>query len=242
MAKPNKNAKEMLDWFLGIFNCKELRYLPDNVLANVLANNTEIYEEYIKEYPDLKLDSLREFFETYLADRKFLSQDFTPDSIAQLMTEILLLDKNEGVPEVLDEAAGIGCLIIPYWRYNPDVKVYAREFSATTIPFLLFNLAVRNMQGVVICGDTLSLETFAVYVLNKGEKYSAVKEFDYFNEVGTLSAVGLLNILYAWSPKRIEKLTVNEFDINEIIKTTDPFFIIKAIEKFYPEKLKYERP
>ena len=195
MAKPSKTTKDMYNWFLDIFGCKELRYLPDKVLESILANNTEIYEKYIKEYPDLKSDSLREFFETYLADKKFLAQDFTPDSVALLMTEILLTTRKDKQKEMLDEAAGIGSLIIPFWKHNPDVTVYARELSATTIPFLLFNLALRNMQGVVICGDTLSLETFAVYILNKGEEYSIVKEIDLQEELNHTDPIYLIKAL-----------------------------------------------
>lgn len=205
MAKPKKETQNMYKWFLDIFDCKELRYLPDKVLESVLANNTAIYEEYIKEYPDLEKDTLREFFETYFADTTFLAQDFTPDSVALLMTEILLSAREDKQKEVLDEAAGIGSLIIPFWKHNPDVTVYARELSATTIPFLLFNLALRNMQGVVIRGDTLTLETFAVYVLNKGEKYSTVTEIDLIEEVKRSDPIYLMKGLMAYYPERFKR-------------------------------------
>lgn len=205
MSKPSKQSNEMYKWFLDVFNCKELRYLPDDVLKEVLANNTAIYEEYIKKYPDLTRDSLKEFFETYFADRKFLSQDFTPDDVAMLMAEICgaaqLLEKD---PEILDECAGIGTLIIPTWRANPDVMVYARELSAATVPFLLFNLALRNMQGVVVRGDTLSLETFAVYILNKGEKFSTVTEFNLQEEIKRIDPLMFMKLLISRNPERFK--------------------------------------
>lgn len=195
MAKPKKEQKEMLDWFLNIFGAKELRYLPDNVLANVLANNTAIYDEYIKKYPDLEKDSLREFFEFYLSDKKFLAQDFTPDSVAQLLAEINAITAKR---EILDECAGIGSLIIPYWKTYHDVIVWAREKSVTTIPFLLFNLAVRNMQGVVIQGDTLTLESDKVYLLSKGDQFSHVQEFNVKEAIRHTDPVYLIKALMAW--------------------------------------------
>lgn len=212
MAKPDKEAEEMLDWILKIFNSKELRYLPDDVLANVLANNTEPYDEYIKKYPNLSEDSLKLFFENYLADRKFLDQDFTPDSIAMLLAEMTNPQK-----EVLDECAGIGSLLIPAWRKNPDVMVYAREKSNTTIPFLLFNLALRNIQGVVVRGDTLTLETFEVYVLNKGEKYSTVTQIDIVEEVKRSDPIFLMKALMAYYPDRFKYgQSINQQDNKQI--------------------------
>lgn len=208
MAKPKKEVRDMLQWFLDIFDCKELRYLPDSVLKNILANNTTVYDEYIKEYPDLENDSLRTFFETYLSDRTFLSQDFTPQSIALLMTELALVGMETPPPEILDECAGIGSLIIPYWNVNKDVTVYARELSLTTIPFLLFNLAVRNMRGIVVRGDTLSLETQQVYLLNHGEKYSEVTEIDFMDAVKQTDPILILKTLMHYSPQRLKEVKV----------------------------------
>lgn len=211
MAKPSKKSRDMYQWFLDIFECKELRYLPDNVLKEVLANNTAVYEEYIKEYPDLSEDSLREFFETYFADRKFLNQDFTPDSLAFLIAELI-----GPQPETVEEAAGIGSLIIPQWNMNHDIKVYARELSAVTIPFLLFNLALRNMQGVVIHGDTLTLETFAVYVLNKGENFSVVTKINFEEEVKRTDPLILMKSLLNYYPERFKYERQSKSDPEQI--------------------------
>lgn len=202
--KSTKNSRDMSKWFLEIFDCEELRHLPEAVLDKILENDTKIYEEYIKEYPDLKDDTLREFFETYFSDREFLAQDFTPSGLSMLLTELALAGECEPPKEMLDECAGIGSLIIPYWLHNPDVMVYAREISSGTIPFLLFNLAVRNMQGVVVQGDTLTLETFNVYVLNKGEEFSTVQKFDLNEEIKRLDPIFLMKALMAYYPERFE--------------------------------------
>lgn len=183
---------EMRRWILDLFETDDLRYLPEKVLAHCLDNDTNVYDKYLEEFPDLSVDTLKSFFETYFSDRNFLNQDFTPDDIALLMAELV------GGPqeEVLDECAGIGTLLIPQWKKNQDVTVYARELSAVAIPFLLFNLALRNMQGIVIRGDTLSYETFSAYLLQKGEKYSTITELDLEQEYKRIDPLMILKMLY----------------------------------------------
>ena len=201
MAKIDKEAENKLKWFLDIFDCDEAHHLPDKVLEKVLEGDTQIYEKYIKEYPDLDQDSLRILFETYFADRKILKQDFTPNSITELITELTLSDKDKP-PELLDECAGIGCLIIPYWKKNPNVFVWAREMSAGTIPFLLFNLALRNMHGIIVQGDTLNFETSKVYQLTKGSQFSNVREFDFQGAIQHTDPILILKAMLYYDPKK----------------------------------------
>ena len=216
MKKTDKEAQDKLKWFLDIFDCDEAHHLPDKVLEKVLDGDTQIYENYIKEYPDLSQDSLRILFETYFSDRKILKQDFTPDSIAELLTNIAVTGI-DNPPEMLDECAGIGCLIIPYWKKNPNVFVWAREKSAGTIPFLLFNLALRNMHGIIIQGDTLTLETSKLYQLKKGEQFSKVSEFDYKNALEHTDPILLLKAMLRYNPERfMNEQPNNQSDTSQV--------------------------
>lgn len=199
MSKLDKEIKQKRDWFLHIFGVDDERKLPEKVLEACLSGDTKTFDEYLKEYPDLERDTLREFFEIFFADKNFLAQQFTPDGVALLMAE---LTASENQKEVLDECAGIGSLVIPVWRKNHDVIVYARELSATTTPFLLFNLAIRNIRGIVVCGDTLTLETYDVYFLEKGKKYSKITKLDCFKELQRVDPFKILKMLYGSSESR----------------------------------------
>lgn len=59
-------------------------------------------------------------------------------------------------------------------RDRADYTVYAEEFSERTVPFLLANLALRNAEGYVVNGDSLTGEIKALYKLEKSETYSRI--------------------------------------------------------------------
>lgn len=129
---------------------------------------------------DLRLDYdwFRGYFEEEAAERKGKKQDFTPDSVSKLLSEIV------GGDGALDIASGTGSLLIQKWfndlikvpvlRYYPSNYLYfAEELSDRAIPFLLFNLAARGMNATVIHIDSLSRENCkGVYFLqNIGDSF-----------------------------------------------------------------------
>ena len=46
----------------------------------------------------------------------------------------------------------------PKWNENNDLKFICKEYDSRVIPFLLFNLAIRNIDAEVIHCDVLSDE------------------------------------------------------------------------------------
>jgi hypothetical protein len=69
-------------------------------------------------------------------------------------------------------------LTIQRWIKNKNNKFICEELDERVIPFLLFNLTVRNIEGYVIHGDVLKQKIFRIFELAKGEKYSAIKEIE----------------------------------------------------------------
>lgn len=78
--------------------------------------------------------------------------------------------------KIYEPAAGTGSMIISHWwdtfsAFCPgnlpfmSYLAVAHEISEHTIPFLLFNLAYRGIQSIVIHGDCLSGATFNVYTI-----------------------------------------------------------------------------
>ena len=88
---------------------------------------------------DLTVDWMQKIYQYYLADRKEKKQDYTPASLAQFMG--LLAGDSE---EIVDMCAGSGALIIQKWQQNHDIRFTALEIDENVIPFLLFNMVLRN--------------------------------------------------------------------------------------------------
>lgn len=121
---------------------------------------------------DLCTDELQKIFQYHYADRKEKMQDYTPVSLAKLCS---VATKTDG-DVVYDLCAGSGALTIQKWAQDPTKVFICEELDERVIPLLLFNMAVRNMRGWVINRNALTLEMQAVYRLETGERFSAIKK------------------------------------------------------------------
>lgn len=128
---------------------------------------------------DLSVDELQKIFQYYYADRKEKMQDYTPHTLAKLCASAT--KTNGGV--VYDLCAGSGALTIRKWEQNPTKTFICEELDERVIPLLLFNMAVRNMGGWVINRNALTMETQAVYRLESGKRFSAIKKEDTAPEI-----------------------------------------------------------
>lgn len=123
-------------------------------------------------------DSFTQFFQDYSAEQKNMKQDFTPSSIADLISTLVEPDKYNVTKadnfSGYDPAAGTGALIIAKWfkdqrsssifTYAPHDYLYlVEELADNAIPYLLHNLAIRGMNCIVIHGDTLTRKAKQVY-------------------------------------------------------------------------------
>lgn len=118
---------------------------------------------------DLSEDWMQKIYQYYLADRKEKMQDYTPKCLAQFLA--MLAGDAE---EIVDLCAGSGALIIQRWNQNRNQRFKAYELDGNVIPFLLFNLAIRNIEAQVNVGDVLQGEVTEIYAVRKGERYGKV--------------------------------------------------------------------
>lgn len=156
-----------------IFNISESYKLPEK-LMQILFDDIQkehIFNQIIDSGADLNIDFLRDYFQEEHGERDRLKQDFTPDCLTDLVMRLL---KNEN--SCADICSGTGALSIAYYKKNPHAFFHCVEFSSRTIPFLLFNLAIRGIAGQVIHGDALTGEITKIYSLTNCGKYSAVTE------------------------------------------------------------------
>lgn len=157
---------EIAQWLFEAFEAKEVHELPAKMMESLLdeAKRPVILESYCQSFSDLQHDYLRDFFQDRAADRKALKQDYTPDSICQLVAHLV------GKPErCLDLCAGTGALTIGVWKESSETEFTCLELSAMAIPFLLLNLSVRGIKAVVLHGDVLTDEIQAIYELENGK-------------------------------------------------------------------------
>ena len=72
--------------------------------------------------------------------------------------------------------AGTGGLTIALHNRFPDAYYHLEEISERTIPILLFNLAIRNINAEVINGDNLEQTAKHYYRVVPGRKYGTIDE------------------------------------------------------------------
>ena len=122
---------------------------------------------------DLNTDWMQKIYQYYLADRKEKKQDYTPASLAQFMG--LLAGSSE---RIVDMCAGSGALIIQKWNQKPETRFTALEIDENVIPFLLFNMVLRNIRCRVFQMDALTGENAVrAWDIMKGEEFGRITDF-----------------------------------------------------------------
>lgn len=170
-----------------ILNIDDAYKAPDTLLALMLdkTQRENIFKKFLNISTDLSFDWFHEYFEDEQAERKSKKQDFTPDSIATLLNK--LTSNTTGY--YYEPTAGTGGILITRWwqdclndpvgtknntnipgisffTYDPRKYWYqVEELSDRAVPFLIFNMAIRGMNGVAIQCDSLSREAKEAYFI-----------------------------------------------------------------------------
>lgn len=163
-------------------------------------------EETFKKFLEIETDMSYEWFQEYFGDeqaeRKSKKQDFTPPSISKLVVKLVGKDNST----YYEPAAGTGSMLIAKWyndrlknplykrpetdnplikfltsptfTYDPRAYWYqAEELSDRAIPFLIFNMAIRGMNGSITQCDSLSRKaTRAFFIRNDTDNYLGFSE------------------------------------------------------------------
>ncbi len=164
--------KEITERMLELLNVKSTEELSDRLFEVVKNNDMTIYEKFCEIVEnDLSIDWMQMIFQYYQADRREKMQDDTPKSLAVLMGK--LAGKAD---EITDLCAGSGALTIQKWSMDQDQRFILYEMDYKVIPFLLFNMAVRNIECVIYHSDVLQQEVFHTYRIRKSEKFGIFEE------------------------------------------------------------------
>lgn len=164
--------KELTEKTLELLEIKDVENMSERLFEVVKNNDIQIYEQFCDLIEkDLSIDWLQKIFQYYQADRKEKMQDYTPKSLADFMG--LLVGESE---TIIDMCAGSGALTIQKWNRNHDLNFKLYEFDANVIPFLLFNMVIRNIQCIVYQADVLQMDISKEYQISKSDKYGIFKE------------------------------------------------------------------
>lgn len=162
--------KELVNKTLEIFSAYSVQDLRDAIEKTVINNETEKMKSFCDMVNwDLKKDWLQMIFQYYCADRMEKKQDFTPSSLAMLVS--CLIGESE---EVIDMCAGSGALTIARWAEYPDTRFILYEIDENVIPYLLFNMAIRNINATVHQTDILQDKTIKSWMIRKGDLFGYV--------------------------------------------------------------------
>ncbi len=164
--------KELSEKTLQIFQAENIFDLGQKLMESL--NNEEKMEAFAELVGgDLSTDWLQKIYQYYLADRKDKKQDYTPKTVAMLMAALA-----GGSETTIDLCAGSGALTIQRWSQNHEQNFILYEVDEKVIPFLLFNLAVRNISATVYHADVLQDEVYHSYKVRKSEKYGNVSDLE----------------------------------------------------------------
>ena len=174
--------------------------IPEKLMG-IIYNEEEREELFMKllEANDYQVghDWFIKHFEDEHADRKVKKQDFTPTSIANLLSKLALCNDVGDPGNYYEVAAGTGSILINHWNnyrmtyspfnYEPKYHfAFVEELSDRAIPFLLVNMMIRGMNGIVLHCDSLTRECKNAYFIcntyNDHLKFSGITNIPHTEE------------------------------------------------------------
>jgi len=190
---------EVFNELLGINDS----YQAPQALLNVLYDR-EKREQLMRDVLaatnyDVDDDCFRDYFQSEHADRKTKKQDFTPQSLSKLTRA--LVGNNDGM--FYEGCAGTGSMTISAWDadrrehspfdYRPSWNFYVlEELSERAIPFLIFNVALRGMNAVIVHGDVLTREAYGViFVQNDKDDHMSFSSVNFLPRTDAIANAGL---------------------------------------------------
>ena len=207
----------------GVSEIAEIR----DVLYNAaLSQDIAIFDGYNSIIDDTK-DWLQALWQYYEADRTEKKQDYTPKSLCRLVSALA-----GECNSVYDCCGGSGALTIEMLKKENIDNIFVEELDERVIPFLLFNLCLRNASGYVVNGDVLSREQFKCYKLTKGEKYSRCEIVD--RAEPTVADVSISNPPYniSWNaPSPMEAVLDGRFPVLPPASNANYAFVLNCLAR-----------
>ena len=170
-----------------ILNVNDSYKQPAKLLDLMLDDKkrVETFLQFLEIETNMSYEWFQEAYELEHADRKGGKQDFTPHALGKLLSRLVI---DASPIHYFEAACGNGGIMINHWNeqrlaigianYNPTFFWYhVEELSDRSLPFLIFNMAIRGINGVILHGDSIAREFKDVYFIrNMREQYGAFSE------------------------------------------------------------------
>lgn len=190
----------ILDCMMKALSVRELHEIP-GVLMDVLLDHNKLERLIANMSGCYSYSGLLQEFEEKAADRKNYMQDYTPQSVMDIVAGI----STNGC--VRDVCAGIGGLSLAKYKNNPDVVLQLEEYSKNAICFLLFNLVMNGVPAVVIERNVLTQENIAKYKVEISNQVPQITKEVYIDEGTYYADTVISNPPYSlsWVPVNDER-------------------------------------
>ncbi|UQS85821.1 SAM-dependent methyltransferase (plasmid) [Apilactobacillus apisilvae] len=162
-----------VDTINQLIGVNESYQAPDELLKIMLdkTRREQLFKKFLAVNHDVSYDWFQDYFEQVQADRKKKKQDFTPNSVSKLTHNLV-----GNSDDYFEACAGTGGMLIKRWNddrmqhtpfdYRPHMYFYrVEELGDSAIAFLIFNFAIRGMDGTIFYGDSLSRECKQVFFI-----------------------------------------------------------------------------
>ncbi|WP_165844841.1 N-6 DNA methylase [Staphylococcus saprophyticus] len=215
---------------LGIKDSYQAPQRIMDILYSGIEDRNKVFMNFLEAFDkDVTYDWFYDYFQDEHADRKKHKQDFTPQSISKLLGEIVGSEGNT----YYEPAAGTGGILIERWNqdrmkhspfdYEPrDYYYTAEELSDRAIPFLLFNMLIRGMNGNVVQCDVLTREaTGAFFIQNDANDFmgfSSLNLLPYNEDTATELNINFIEEKYKpiKQTEKIPEWLFNDIEISEL--------------------------
>lgn len=181
-----------------LLEVKESYEMPTKLMAALESKKRreELFDKFLENETDLTYDWFTNYFQEEHSDRGKLKQDFTPDEITTIVSEI------GGHPDtVTDICTGTGGLTIKEWANNKNAYFHCEEASSRAVPILLFNLAIRGINSEVVHGDSLEGKVECIYKLTNNGKYSDIEKIEHYESEKAEKIISNPPYSLAWDTK-----------------------------------------
>lgn len=206
-------------------------YKASSVLFKKLMSKDErqkLFKVFLTKETDLTFDWFTDYFQEEHSDRKKNKQDFTPDGVVTLVNRLLGSTQFNA-----DICAGTGGLTIKRWTTNPTAHFYCEEYSDRAMPFLLFNLAIRNVDAVVFHGDSLTRKAKAFYRIEPGQQFADIQTIDDLAVAKADTVVMNPPYSFKWEPDKdmLEQPRFKPFKVLAPKSKADYAFLLEGLNR-----------
>jgi type I restriction-modification system DNA methylase subunit len=186
MAKghsPDKVFHDWLDLMIYAFQCRDPEYLqimarynndgktgerPADYFANALA-------ELMRQMQQNCTDVLGQIYTDEIT-RGENGQFFTPTHVCELMARLNCPDVTQEPLRYADPACGSGRTLIAVQKRVPNGWYLATDIDARCCKMTALNMLFRNASGIVVHGNSLSLETWRAWETKRTMLGGALRE------------------------------------------------------------------